>query len=409
MMSTTNVTALKSVARPCPICDGLIGEVLHTQKFVLPEGHPLAAGYDVVCCVHCGFAYADTTASQRDYDEFYSRQSKYSDNKTSTGGGESPWDSQRLRDTAAAITRVIPHKHARIGDIGCANGGLLRALHQFGYTNLCGIDPAPACVAQTAQVPGVDAYCGSLSQIPTEAGPFDCLILSHVLEHVRDLQPALAYLQQFLKPDACLYVETPDATRYADFVFAPFQDFNTEHINHFSLVSMANLLRRCGFTPTTSDTKVILSAPGMPYPALFMFATLSANVSASTPSWQKEEVLKARLIDYITISHQVMEEIDAHLQRVLAQTPEVLVWGTGQLLMKLLAETALSNARIVAFVDSNPINQGKSLRGIPVLAPSQVKPSTHPIIVASILHHGAIIENIRQLGLPNPVIALRSV
>jgi len=400
---------LKSVTRVCPICGSTIGEVLHTQKFVLPEGHPLAEGYDVVCCVRCGFAYADTTASQRDYDEFYSRWSQYTDNKTSTGGGESAWDAERSQNTAIDIARVVPNKGARIVDIGCANGGLLHDLYQLGYTNLCGIDPAPACVAQTAQVPGVDAYCGSLSQIPREAGPFDCLILSHVLEHVRDLQPALAYLRRFLKPDVCLYVETPDATRYADFVFAPFQDFNTEHINHFSLVSVANLLRRCGFTPTTSDTKVILSAPNMPYPALFMFATLSAGVSASTPSLQKEEVLKARLIDYITISHWVMDEIDAHLQRVLAQTPEVLVWGTGQLVMKLLVETALSNGEIIAFVDSNPINQGRFLRGIPILAPSKVKPSTHPIIVASILHYRAIVENIRQLGLPNPVIALRPV
>jgi len=61
------------------------------------------------------------------------------------------------------------------------------------------------------------------------------------------------------------------------------------------------------------------------------------------------------------------------------------------------------------FLDGNPINQGKSLRGIPIRAPSKVKPSTRPIIVASILHYGAIVENIRQLGLPNPVIALRPV
>jgi len=408
-MSMTTISGLKSVMRPCPICGSITGEVLHTQKFVLPESHPLATGYDVVCCECCGFAYADTTTSQHDYDEFYSKLSKYTDNKTSTGGGESVWDAERLQNTAVEIAHVIPNKRARIVDVGCANGGLLHALYKLGYTNLCGIDPAPACVAQAAQVPGVDAFVGSLSQIPAESGPFDCLILSRVLEHVRDLQAALLYMRQFLKPNACIFVETPDATRYADFVFAPFQDFNTEHINHFSLASMANLLRRCGFTPTSSDTKVILSAPDMPYPALFTFATPSADVSASAPSLQKDEVLKARLISYITISRRVMDEIEAHLQRMLAKRLPCWCWGTGQLAMKLLAETSLANAEIVAFVDSNPINQGRFLRGIPILAPSQVKPSTHPIIVASILHYRAIVENIRQLGLPNPVIALRPV
>jgi len=91
------MTILKSVARPCPICDGRIGEVIHTQTFVLPSGHPLEAGYDVACCPACGFAYADTAASQRDYDAFYAGFSKYGDKATSTGGGGSTEDAARLR------------------------------------------------------------------------------------------------------------------------------------------------------------------------------------------------------------------------------------------------------------------------------------------------------------------------
>ena len=395
----------KTVTRPCPICSGTAGEILHTQRFVLPEGHPQATSYDVVCCVRCGFAYADTQTSQHEYEEFYARLSKYADNKTSTASGTMLCCAERLQRTAADVARIVPDKHARIVDIGCADGGLLRILRNLGYTNLCGIDPAPSCVAQTARVEGVNAYVGSLSKIPAEAGPFDCLILSHVLEHVRDLRPALTYLKRFLKPNARLYIESPDATRYTAFSFAPFQDFNTEHINHFSLVSMTNLLHQCGFAPISSGTKVVPLAPNSPFPAFFVVATPSADVSAQ--SLEKDEVLNACLIDYIAISRRIMDEIDAHLRCVLAQTPEVLVWGTGQLAMKLLAETSLANAEIVAFVDSNPINQGLFLRGIPILAPSQVKTSMTPIIVASTLHYRDICESIRQHELLNPVIALR--
>jgi len=31
-----------------------------------------------------------------------------------------------------------------------------------------------------------------------------------------------------------VYIEVPDAARYIDFLYSPFQDFNTEHINHLS-------------------------------------------------------------------------------------------------------------------------------------------------------------------------------
>jgi 2-polyprenyl-3-methyl-5-hydroxy-6-metoxy-1,4-benzoquinol methylase len=395
----------KNALRPCPICDHGGGDVIHTQRFVLPAGHPLAAGYDVVCCQRCGFAYADTTVTQQDYDEFYARLSKYTDNKTSTGGGLATWDADRLQQTARVIAAYVPQCDARILDIGCANGGLLQALRDLGYRNLCGIDPAPACVAQAAQVSGAMTYPGSLSQIPAEVGACDMIVLSHVLEHVKDLRPALDSVKTFMKSGAALYIETPDAMRYADFVFAPFQDFNTEHINHFSVVSMANLLRAAGFTPIGSTTKDILSAPNMPYPALFVFATLSEDAPAAMTL---DIELKPRLLDYIALSRRVMDEIDARLRAVLTQSPEVIVWGTGQLALKLLAETALAEARIDAFVDGNPLYRGQLLQGIPIIAPDEIKASQHPIIVTSILHQQAIIKRIHELDLTNPIVVLRT-
>lgn len=394
----------KSTLRPCPICSHGHGEVIHTQRFVLPAGHPLADHYDVVCCQWCGFAYADTTVTQQDYDEFYARLSKYTDNTTATGGLVA-WDADRLRQTACKIADYLPRRDARILDIGCANGGLLQALRDLGYHNLCGIDPAPACVAQAAQASGAVTYLGSLSRIPAEVGRCDMIILSHVLEHVKDLRPALDSVKPFLQPGGVLYIETPDAMRYADFVFAPFQDFNTEHINHFSLVSIKNLLHETGFTPIGSAAKDILSAPGMPYPALFVFATTSSNASAGI---MPDVELKPRLLDYITISRRVMDEIGAHLQAVLTQTPEVIVCGIGQLALKLLAETALAEAKIGAFVDSNPLYRGQLLLGIPIIAPDDIRASERPIIITSILHQHAIVKRIHELGLTNPIIVLRT-
>ncbi len=39
----------------------------------------------------------------------------------------------------------------------------------------------------------------------------------------------------------------PDATAFADWPNAPYQDFSTEHINFFSPISLDNLMRRHGF------------------------------------------------------------------------------------------------------------------------------------------------------------------
>ncbi len=400
------MTSLKSVARPCPICDGHTGEVIHTQEFVLPSGHPLEAGYDVVCCPACGFAYADTSANQCDYDAFYTGFSKYGDKATSTGGGDSTEDAARLRETGRLVGNALRNPDAHVVDIGCAGGGLLRTLRELGYTNLYGLDPSPACVARTNELPGVHAAIGSLSHIPLEPGTIDCIILSHVLEHVRDLCEAFAYVRQFLRPQASIYVEVPDAMRYADYVFAPFQDFNTEHINHFSLQCMENLLVRGGFRPANAGNKLLQSAPGMPYPALFMFGAPTEE-PVSPGGLRKDEHLKGSLLRYIAESRRIMEEIGVFLQEVLTRSSEVMVWGTGQLAMKMLAETCLGNAKIIAFVDGNPINQGRTLKGIPILSPDQLKSSEVPIIVTSILHYQAIADCIRALSLTNPIVSLR--
>ena len=232
--------------RDCPICGETEVDLLHAQQFELPEGHPLSNGYNVVVCLQCGFVYADTSATQVDYDRFYAQYSKYADSKTGTGGVDNPYDWKRQQETARQIAKFIQDPNSSILDVGCANGGILKALQDLGYKSLCGIDPSLICVENTQRL-GIDAHQGTLFQ-PFKKHIFDCIILSHTLEHVHDVQGALNWIETNLKTDGTIYLETPDATRYVDFLYAPLQDFNTEHINHFSLTCLVNLMNEHGFT-----------------------------------------------------------------------------------------------------------------------------------------------------------------
>ena len=85
----------KLLARRCPICNGASGRLLHTQQFVLSEGHPLPASCDYVACDNCGFCFADTSVTQAAYDAYYAEMSKYADSTTSTGAGLLKWDPER--------------------------------------------------------------------------------------------------------------------------------------------------------------------------------------------------------------------------------------------------------------------------------------------------------------------------
>ncbi|HUD84653.1 MAG TPA: hypothetical protein VMQ67_14175, partial [Candidatus Saccharimonadales bacterium] len=118
-------------------------------------------------------------------------------------------------------------------------------------------------------------------------------------------------------------------------------------------------------------------------------------------------ILVKRIQEFIHRSQEMMDRMDVRLKRVLAKSSEVIVWGTGQLAMKLLVETSLSSARIAAFVDGNPVNVGKRLKGIEIKAPEQITGMPQPIIITTTLHQQAIADRIRnELRLSNEIVFL---
>ena len=189
----------KKLNRHCPICGCNTGLVIHTQQFALSQGNPLPIVCDYVICEECGFAFSDTSVDQAGYDSYYAGMSKYEDNATSTGAGVLPWDKSRLCDLADQVAAFCPNRASRIVDIGCANGGLLAALREKGFKNVCGIDPSPACVETTRRLANGNAWVGTLSAVSLEAGSFDGVILSHVVEHVRDLSAAMDHVRNWVQ------------------------------------------------------------------------------------------------------------------------------------------------------------------------------------------------------------------
>jgi SAM-dependent methyltransferase len=392
--------------RSCPVCESVHAKVLHRQSFMLPEGHPLGEGYDVVCCDRCGFVYADTTVGQEEYDRFYRQWSKYADPLTSTGAGESEWDRKRLQDSARFLAEAMPGPETRILDLGCAGGGLLKALSEVGFRDLHGVDPSPECVAQTRQIDGVRADAGSIFSLPSGLGRFGGVILSHVLEHVQDLRRAAGILSDLLLEGGFLYVEVPDASAYHRYLVAPFQDFNTEHINHFSLTTMARLFSQFGLRPVREGAKAFKSTGGFEYPAIYA-VYVKAPLEAAPAPQVRDVDLGRSICEYIRLSREMMSAMDARIGGLLNRAPEIIVWGTGQLVMKLLRETALAQADIAFFVDGNPVNHGKMLRGRPIRSPAEVGGSNLPILVATTLSQREIVTTIRNdLRLPNEVVTL---
>ena len=231
--------------RPCPVCRGLHSQPVHSQSFEqLSEIH-LLDGYDVVVCQDCGAGFADGIPPQSIFDAYYRDLSKYE--YEYRGGQGSEYDDLRFRELAKTIIPHIPGRHSRILEIGCATGQLLSILKEQGYENVLGVDPSPGCAKAAWDVYGISVQTHTILGIPTPDQPFDLLILIGVMEHIRDLDPAIDKIRALLAPRGRAYLAVPDAARFDSNQDAPFQEFSLEHLNFFSATSLTNLMQTRGF------------------------------------------------------------------------------------------------------------------------------------------------------------------
>lgn len=394
----------KKLLRGCPVCGCDSGNILHTQKFALPIENPLPKEYNVVGCDYCGFIFADSSATQKEYDAYYEQLSKYEDEHTASGAGIADYDIERLNQTVRAVSRFLPDKSARILDVGAANGGLLIALRSLGYNCLVGLDPSLVCVGKM-QFQGLEAKIGGIFSQPHFSERFDCILLTHVLEHIYDVRGAIRNLLPLLKDDGIIYIEVPNAALYEKYFIVPFYFFDCEHINHFDQASIRNLLGGFGGAILEIQDKEIPTPTTRPYPALGVF--------------YKKDGYKGlfRVIPDFTARESVLEHIrqsraeeggdrDRRLAKIKSSATPIMVWGAGQYTQRLLAETDLGACNIVAFIDNDSNKQGRKLKGVEIYSKDILKDFEGQIIIASALHGSDISEEMRSMGAQNPILII---
>jgi 2-polyprenyl-3-methyl-5-hydroxy-6-metoxy-1,4-benzoquinol methylase len=388
--------------RRCPVCAGEGKDLLFRQRFQAIAGARLLDGYDVVSCSDCGFCFADRIPEQARFDWYYQELSKYE--TASRAGEESPYDQKRFRQVAGIIKEWLPDRHTRILEIGCGTGGLLAILKNSGYTSLAGVDPSPRCAAAAAQLHGIPVTPATLSTLAPGADGYDTILLGGVLEHVRDLAAALDRLASLLNRNGRLFIAVPDASRYTHGEDAPFQEFSVEHINFFGPASLRNLMGQYRFNEVASRQEMMEVNHRTTTPVLMGLYEKGNVVRPLEP----DTATAAELAAYVEISSRTDSAIGKTIDRLVSTGRPVIVWGTGAHTLRLLASTRLSEAKITAFVDSNPRYQGKRLNGAPIIAPSKLTSYPEsPLLISSRPYQEEIAHSIRAtLQLPNEIIRL---
>lgn len=98
-------------------------------------------------------------------------------------------------------------------DLGCGSGNLLPLISA---KRIVGVDPSDTLLNQarirTAKIPNVELVKAFAEQLPFEAGTFDRIVCSEVMEHVRNPEQVLKEMKRVAKPGARIIITVPNET-----------------------------------------------------------------------------------------------------------------------------------------------------------------------------------------------------
>lgn len=398
------VTENSMPKRVCPVCGRSSSRPIMRQSFGGAIGMSPMSGYDVVVCDGCGAGFAIDIPSQEQLDAYYRDLSKYE--YAHRSGHESEDDERRLAEVAEIVDGLVPDRNVRVLEIGCGNGRLLAHLRQRGFRHLRGIDPSPSCSANARELYGIEVLTSTLAEQRSSERGYGLIIMTQVLEHIRDLRLALQQVFDLLDEAGLFYADVPDVANFTARADAPYQEFSTEHINYFSRVSLANALGQCGFETVVCESAMRTHRIGSRFPVVH---GLFRKTGDRCPLVQ-DDVTEPALQRYVAEGRAMDETLRTRINRQVRVGEPLVIWGTGTHTQRLLACGILEGCSIVAFVDSNPKYQGRELNGRPILAPHQLIGRSEAIMISSFGFQNEILRKIRgDLKLTNKVITLYEI
>jgi SAM-dependent methyltransferase len=181
-----------------------------------------------------------------------------------------------LRATFRRLIRNLRKRLLTGGDlleVGCSYGFLLDEARGF-FQSRTGIELShEGVVLASARADRV--YEGGLEQLPP-GKKFDCIIATHVIEHVYEPLTFLRELASHTKPDGKIVLATPDMGGILRKVMGHrWPSFKIpEHILYFDAATLSAMMRKAGLTDLHS----------LPYPHAFPLALIARKLRFPLPA-----------------------------------------------------------------------------------------------------------------------------
>lgn len=183
-------------------------------------------------------------------------------------------------------------------------------------------------------------------------------------------------------------------------------NFNREHINYFSPVSIRRLVSEYEFSEVeTSLIEIDLGVFGKNKFYLGMYQKLNKAQGIHKEKITDKETRKSIMEYYDRMQKRILAQ-EKLIRYLLESKKSVAVWGAGENLSNLLATTKLGECKIDFLVDNNRTKIGKQIEGYDVCLPEALYEFEGIIVICSMLGAESIKGQIVNMKLSDEVVVI---
>lgn len=390
-----NNTVLYKGNRNCPVCSCNIKRKLFSVKMAMPANIELPEEYNVAECDYCGCCYADTSATAEDYDNFYRNNNFYGeiDIEISTY--------KRLYELTIEELKRLNISTEKMVDIGFGGGELCVTLRDNGFENISGIDPSLTSVEHLRKH-GIECSQGSIYDYVPESKQkqYKVVFMYGMIEHLYNPVIAIERAKEYLSDGGYMFWVVPLFDNMKDDLTPIVNNFNVEHINYFSELSLDNMARICGLKKISSHSEVCAEINDSKAYGVFAVYQLSNDVEAGI---EKDYVTAKSINEYYSRIMDNANVLQAHIDELRDGQEEIAVWGTGAYMKNLWATTNLKECNVSVFIDNNMAKVGTKMFGKEVVAPAYLSQNfSGKIVICCMMYSAEILKQIQEI---NPELA----
>jgi hypothetical protein len=337
--------------RPC-ICYNLQNPIcIDTIKLSLVNDIKLNNALSIYYCSECNFYYSDSNNIQEDYNNYYKEFNNYKKGTVYSDKDEKCHIYLKDLLSSKKIKTII--------DYGSGNGKIKELLSdQF----------------------VVEEYDIGMTQPEKK---YDCLILSHVLEHIYDLPLFINEISKNINEDGLLYIEVPNAEYYDKITdICPLQEINLEHINFFSKYALNKLLMKHDYYVVSLVDDFFMIKDSKYYVIRGIFAKNKQNRSFK------------KYLD------NGSEQISKYNFSNLKKYKNIYIYGCGQFLFKIF-DKIQNNCNIINIIDDNPCYLDKKLENIKIInydLYKEIAKDDDVILLTSLIHDQTLKNKIQKIN-----------